>query len=272
MPSSLIKSPIGARPRDPASDLTATMRFLSTAWLLGWDDVQARYRRTLLGPMWIVASNAIWIGTLTYLTAALFDQDLITNLVYIGTGLVCFSYMTSSMIEATIVFLRAKNWISSTQFPLAIHAFRALFGWLITLAHQSIIIVLAFVIAGFMPSATAFLSLVGLLIVNVMLFGLALLFGSIGARFRDLTHILASLTTLFFIITPIFWFKTLLPPGHPIFTYNPMYYFMEIMRAPLLGEIPPMQIWLVAGSIAIGTLGLGLITFYRSFKSIMLWL
>jgi ABC-type polysaccharide/polyol phosphate export permease len=176
------------------------------------------------------------------------------------------------MVESTTVFLRAKSWISSTQFPLAIHAFRALFGWLITFAHQLVIIVLAFVIAGYLPSATALLAIIGLLIVNVMMFGLALLFGTLGARFRDLTHVLASMTTLFFIVTPIFWFKALLPPGHPILAFNPMYYFMEILRAPLLGEVPPLEIWLVAGSIAIGTLGLGLITFYRSFKSIMLWL
>lgn len=272
MTLSLIRSPIGARPREPISDLAATRRFLSTAWLLAWDDIQARYRRTLLGPLWIVASNAIWIGTLTYVTAALFNQDMQSNLVYIGTGLVFFSYVTNAMIESTMTFVRAKAWISTTQFPMSLQAARALLSWLITLGHQCIVLVLAFAIAQRAPAATAVFSLAGLLIVNVLLFGIALLIGSLGARFRDLTHVLASLTTLFFIITPIFWFKTIVPPDSPILVYNPLFYLIEIMRGPLLGEVPPVQTWLVASGIAVGILVAGLITFIRSFRSIMRWL
>ena len=47
---------------------------------------------------------------------------------------------------------------------------------------------------------------------------------------------------LVFFVTPIFWdYRHIASSRSFIVDYNPFFYFIEIVRGPLLGEVPPVQ-------------------------------
>ena len=51
-----------------------------------------------------------------------------------------------------------------------------------------------------------------------------------------------------FYLTPIMWLPNLLPEraGMYMLTFNPFFHLIEIVRAPLLGQLPSTQNWLAA--------------------------
>jgi ABC-2 type transport system permease protein/lipopolysaccharide transport system permease protein len=66
----------------------------------------------------------------------------------------------------------------------------------------------------------------------------SLTIGIISARFRDIPQLITSIVQIVFFLTPIFWKPESLR-GHAYITeFNPLFHLIEIVRAPLLGNLP----------------------------------
>jgi len=84
-----------------------------------------------------------------------------------------------------------------------------------------------------------------LVLLNLAAIGIPL--SILGARFRDIYQITQSVLQVLFFITPIFWFPRLLPADNWIIAANPLGYFIDLVRSPLLGHLPEVVSW--AGSL-----------------------
>jgi ABC-type polysaccharide/polyol phosphate export permease len=101
---------------------------------------------------------------------------------------------------------------------------------------------------------------------------LGIVLGAMNARFRDLQQFVFNIMQIFFYITPIVWRPEQLAEHPEVIEFNPFYYFIELLRGPLLGAPPSARVWLVAiGATAMGhMLALFFLARYRS--RFALWL
>jgi ABC-2 type transport system permease protein len=98
-----------------------------------------------------------------------------------------------------------------------------------------------------------------LVVVNAV--WVALLFGIISTRFRDIPPVINSFINLIFFMTPIVWHTGVLnkvTEGQGsgnwrvlIAELNPLYHFVEIVRAPLIGHAQSWHHWVVVGAFTI---------------------
>jgi ABC-type polysaccharide/polyol phosphate export permease len=98
------------------------------------------------------------------------------------------------------------------------------------------------------------------------MFWVSMLFAMLSARFRDFPQIINSLIQIVFYVTPILYQPKLLGARRYVLVdFNPVYYFIEIVRAPLTGHLPPAGFWKVTVLI---TVALTLIVFpiFRRFR------
>jgi ABC-type polysaccharide/polyol phosphate export permease len=73
--------------------------------------------------------------------------------------------------------------------------------------------------------------------------------GMMASRFRDLRFMMPYLSQLIFFLTPIFWTIGTNAKGWRsaiVADYNPFYGLVEVIRAPLLGQAPSAQCWMLA--------------------------
>jgi ABC-2 type transport system permease protein/lipopolysaccharide transport system permease protein len=80
----------------------------------------------------------------------------------------------------------------------------------------------------------------------IMLFNglwVCLLLGLLSARFRDIPMIVGSIVQVMFFITPVLWKPDMLPGRALLLDANPFYHFVEIMRGPMLGQVPSGENW-----------------------------
>ncbi len=243
------------------SDLARGFAAMPTAWGLAWADIVSRYRRTALGPFWMVAQQAIWVGSLTFVFRAVFGNNDPTYPVYLAIGLAVWGFIASCLTSSADIFVNAKAQISAYPRPFTMHVLKAMFTRIIEFGHLALVFVVAALIfrptigpeaALFLPAAAIYL---------IAGFGVTLILASFGPAFRDLGPVVASGTALGFIITPIMWTPNLLGGRAAVIELNPFHHFVSIARDPLLGMIPPTDYWVSAASWAVGLLVAGVIAF-----------
>jgi lipopolysaccharide transport system permease protein len=130
--------------------------------------------------------------------------------------------------------------------PFALHGVRIVLRNLLVLAHNAAVIVAVDLFEWTGPGAGILLAVPGLVLWTVDGLALTVLLGALCARFRDIPPIVASMMQMAFFVTPVIWkpqsfgaYKWTLP-------FNPFFSLLDIVRAPLLGEIPDAAVYLSA--------------------------
>ena len=95
--------------------------------------------------------------------------------------------------------------------------------------------------------------------------------GMAGARFRDIAPIVASLVQVAFFLTPVLWSIDQLGRHRWAATWNPLYHFLEIVRAPLLGApIAPIS-WQVVIAVTVTGWSFAFLLYCRFRARIAYW-
>ncbi|MBD2750003.1 ABC transporter permease [Microvirga sp. BT688] len=240
---------------------------------LGWHDVRQRYRRSSLGPLWITLATLVTIGGMSLLYAGLFRQDLRSFLPLVASGIVIWGLIAGCVTEGTSVFISSSATIKQIPAPLTIHVFRVAWNQFIYFLHNFVLVILALLITGTPVTMASLLFIPALLLLILNLGWMILLLGTISARFRDVPLIVQSLLGALFMMTPILWQASFLPPARQWVAFlNPFTYLVEIVRIPLLGNQPSLVDWTVVGAMAIGGWIAAATLYGRSHKKIAYWI
>jgi lipopolysaccharide transport system permease protein len=113
----------------------------------------------------------------------------------------------------------------------------------IIFGHNLLIVLGIYLYFGIWPGWTGLLALPGFLLVVLNLAVIGIPLSIVGARFRDLAQITQSILQVVFFITPIIWFPRLLAEGSWVIAANPVAYFIDLVRSPLLGHAPEPISW-----------------------------
>ncbi|OBF89743.1 sugar ABC transporter permease [Mycobacterium sp. 852002-51152_SCH6134967] len=220
-------------------------------WLhLGWQDIKQRYRRSVLGPFWITIATGATAVAMGLLYSKLFKLELSEHLPYVTLGLIVWNLINAAILEGADVFVANEGLIKQLPTPLSVHVYRLVWRQMILFAHNMIIFV---IIAMIYPKPwkwtdLAVIPALGLIVLNCI--WVALCFGILATRYRDISPLLVSLVQLLFFMTPIIWNEsTLRQQGAEQYTkvveLNPLLHYLDIVRAPLLGADQELRHWVV---------------------------
>ncbi len=220
-------------------------------WLhLGWQDIKQRYRRSVLGPFWITIATGTMAVALGGLYSKLFKLELAEHLPYVTLGLIIWNLINASILEGSEVFIANEGLIKQLPTPLSVHVYRLVWRQILLFAHNIIIFV---VIAIIFPQPWKWTDLTfipALLLIMLNCVWVALCFGILATRYRDISPLLFSLVQLLFYMTPIIWNdQTLRDQGAggwaKVIEFNPLLHYVDIVRAPLLGADQQWHHWVV---------------------------
>lgn len=207
-------------------------------WLgLGLHDVRIRYKRTILGPLWITVSMAASFICMGMLFSAVLKNDIRFYLPYLAVGMVTWSFVSGVACEAPQIFTHAHHIINSLRLPLVVHVFRCVVRHALVFLHNLAAAIAVHLVLGGHWTAANLLFLLALPILFATAFFIGLILAILGARFRDLGPIVAVITQLMFFMIPIIWQLEDIPDGTKWWVaINPGYHLLELVRAPVLGQ------------------------------------
>ena len=253
-------------------DLGSTAKLWRLCWTLGWLDVKLRYRGSVLGPFWLTASTAVMVAAMSLLYAILFHMDVTDLMPFLSLSLVLWGFISSIFTEGTTCFTAAEGMIKSLRLPFGIYVGRTIVRNVLVLFHNIVVVVVVFMIFPIRPGIHGLVALPGFALWLMDAAAVCLICGSIGARFRDIPPVVASLIQIFFFITPIIWKPSLITRGHLWRQLNPFFPMLEIVRRPLLGEHGTLTFWPAAFGDSMVLWIVGGMVFARARARIAYWI
>ena len=201
-------------------------------------DIKHKYRRSVLRAMWITNSMFVLILGVGLLYSQLFRMELRDYLPYIALGDIVWIYLSTSVQEGCTTFTASENLIRSMRLPMTLHVMRLVTRNFIVFLHGAIAYVPFVLFLGIEPQAVWLLALPGVAIILLATIPVTAIFGMLSARFRDLQPAIANFMQLGFFMTPIIWKAEMLGPHRWVADINPVYHFIQIVRMPLMGQVP----------------------------------
>ncbi|MBW8880279.1 MAG: ABC transporter permease [Asticcacaulis sp.] len=236
-------------------DLTRGLT-LYRVWLFqAWHEMSAKYKRTLLGPFWMAASTVVQAICLSLVWGLLMKRDMHEILPYILGGLICFALAGFMLSDGPSIFTGFTGMIRNHANPYTYYVFELVAKAILTFAHNVVVFYIVCACVGAV-SVPHWSLLLGLPIVIVCMCTWGTVVGLIAARFRDLALLLPYIGQLLMYLSPVMWrMGDISSERAKIAQFNPFYGVLEIIRAPLLGQMAPPHAW----ALAIGTAAVGVI-------------
>jgi lipopolysaccharide transport system permease protein len=236
-------------------------------WLyLGTLDIRLRYRRSMIGPWWVTISTGIMILMLSYLWSHIFGSDISTYMPFFATGFVLWGWMAANINEAASGFFPFQGVIKQINLPFPIFILRSHTRQFIVLLHNSLIIALVLILVGPGLYWSTLIAIPSLLLIQMNLILLCIIIAIFCTRYQDMTQVVNVSTQIIFFFTPILWQVESIKNKAYLAEWNPIYHWIEIIRAPLLGH-PPSEsdvIWSVGSMILLGVIAIFYLGRYRS--------
>ena len=246
-------------------DLVQGARARHLWYLLGWQDIRQRYRRSVLGPFWLTISMGALVGALGFLYGMLLKVETAEYVPFLALGFIIWTLISSTVNDGCRVFINAESIIKQVGLPLSVHVYRLFWRNLLILFHNALVFVVVAAVFGVWPGWTGLLALPGLVLLCLNGIWVILLLGIVSARFRDVPPIVTSIMRICFFATPIIWMPELVPHRAAVVEYNPFYHMLEVVRAPLLGQMPGLPSWIAVLVITFAG-WLGAFAFFRRYR------
>ncbi|MFE7743708.1 ABC transporter permease [Nocardia sp. NPDC057455] len=229
-------------------------------WLsLGWQDIKQRYRRSVLGPFWITIATGLQAVAMGVLYAALLGQPLREYLPYVTVGLIIWNVISASILEGSEVFIANEGLIKQLPSALSVHVYRMVWRQLLFFAHNMVIYLVMLAAFGVWRhlGVASLMAIPAIVLIFLNSMWVSIVFGIFSTRYRDIAPILGSTTLMLFVLTPVMWTtKTLesqIGNGDraKLAEIVPTFHYLEIVRAPLLGEPQELRHWVIVGAITL---------------------
>lgn len=206
-----------------------------------WLDIVTRYRRTRLGLIWLLAPVMVFTFVTGPLYARLFGRDLGSYLVHLGMGYAVWRMLSMVISDATNSLRSNKSFILDGNVQLTDYALKSLAKALFYFAFSMVGMVAVLVWSPAVPAWGIATLLLSVPVVVLNLFWIAYCVALLGARSPDFGQVLQTLLMMGMLFTPIIWEGNRFPPDSTaglVVRLNPAYHLLEIVRAPLYGQLP----------------------------------
>jgi lipopolysaccharide transport system permease protein len=212
------------------------------------------------------------VGSLGVLYAALFHMSLQEYLPFLALSQVLWAFLSTLVSDACSAFTESETVIRSVRMPFSLFAIRILVRNVLVLGHNICVIVVVFLLLRIWPGVTALLAIPAVPLWIADGLALSLLLGGICARFRDIMPIVASVMQIAFFLSPVIWKPEQLGELAVWLPFNPFNDMLEIVRTPLLGEVPSPLVWVAALVYSAILCGLAWMFFIRARGRIAFWI
>lgn len=243
-------------------------------YLFGMQSIRAAYARSRIGQFWISLLFLIMVASLGIIYTTLWQSEIREFLPFFAVSQMIWVFMSGVAQESSSTYQVYAGYIKAQHQPKTIFVFAVVFKNLVAMAHNMIVVGAVFLFFWKPLHWTAALALPGLLVLIFNCYWIALVNALVCARFRDIPAVVTSLVQIAFFVSPILW-----PPSairNPdlrtlLVDLNPVANLISIVRDPLLGLVPPAQVYAFTAGFTLIGLVIASAVFAKAHRRLVYW-
>ena len=229
-------------------------------------DLKVRYKRSILGAAWSLASPLALMAVLTLVFSGTFAGQTRSYPLFVFPALLLWNFFaqTTSTIAHSVaqgVDLWRRVRIPKSALPLS-----ATISGVLHLVIGALAIVIVLTIAGHRPAPALLTIPLAIAAIALFTLGVAMLVAAVALHFPDAADLYQTLLPIWMFATPIIYPASILPPRlRPLAAWNPMALFVDLFRPPFAdGRAAAPATFALAFAIAAATCVAGWLAFTRS--------
>jgi ABC-type polysaccharide/polyol phosphate export permease len=245
---------------------------MASLWTnLALEDLRDRYRRTVFGLAWIVASFALFVLVKVLIFGQLTSASTAEFGIFVTIGFGLWAYINSMVVDACTAYMHARPWILATSIPYPVFLLQAVLrNWMVF----GLTILVMSVALYWKPtnwSIRAWTVLPALLCYFFTSVWLAAILAPVCVRYRDAYHAIQTGLRLVFFATPILWMPADSGKLAMIAQLNPISHYIAIVREPLIYDRVPLESWMIVMSINAAGIAVGLFAYAATRRRVAHW-
>lgn len=246
-------------------------------WALSsWLDIIVRARKSRFGILWLLAPSVVYVfGLGAFFRGMQADGKPGDFFVHVALGAMIFRTLMSSVTGSANVFHGSYSFIMDGHVRLTDYLMESLAKSFFDLCMYVPVVVIAVVLFGNVSIVGLLLAFPALVLIYVNALWIAAVFSLAGARFPDFGQALNTVSIFLFLLTPIIWYPEMMPAGSiraQLMRINPFYHFVEIFRAPIMGQpVEQASLWYVGIMTVVGAV-IATFAYRRYARYVPLWI
>lgn len=246
-----------------AEELLDVIRYRDLIYQLIRRDIVARYKRSILGIIWTMLQPLGMMIVMTVVFSQLFGR-VEGYALYLLSGLIAWNFFSQTTTAAIhqIVWggaLMRRIYIPHTAFSISSVGTGA-----VNLILSLIPLLLIMLITQ-RPITWAFLFIpIPIILLTAFALGVGLMLSTLAVQFPDIKEMYLIIIQAWMYLTPIMYPEDIIPAAYRnwLLFLNPMYYLINIFRAPIYdGSLPSLSMLTVGTVVSFLTLLVGWIYF-----------
>lgn len=242
-------------------------------WIMGSKDFALMGIGSSLGRWWPTIGLAIRITFVGAVFGIVLGSRPIDYVPWLATGWAAWGMLSSAINGGSGAMKDNKGMMLALSIPKEAFVVKVVIREFLLLVQNSILIAAVVIMFQVPLNLNLMLLLPGLALTSIFLYGLGLILGPLVARYKDFGPFISSVVGVMFFVLPIMWRPESIQSdlAHLILGLNPLYHYLQIVRLPLLGEVPTDINYLLASLGAVFFLAVGLVVMNRTRNKIVYW-
>ena len=265
--------------------LKETLQYKDLIILLIKRDFTARYKQTILGPLWAIIQPllttvvfTIIFGSLAHLTTADVDGDwIVPGFLFYMVGNLCWGYFSSTLLATSNTFLVNQGTMGKVYYPRLVAPIATAFSNLISFGIQFAMFccfLLYYLLKGESSiTISPMLLMIPLLIIQMMILstGFGIIISSVTTKYRDLAMLVTFGLQLWQYGSPIAYGLQLVPEKWMrLYLLNPVAPIVTTFRYSMFGfGYFSLVDYLISWAVSLSVFFVGLIMFSRIERTFM---
>lgn len=217
-------------------------RYRELFYILTWRDIKIKYKQTVLGFLWAIIRPLLTMIIFTFVFGKIAKMDTHSNVPYsiiVFAGLLPWQFFSNAVSESSSSLIGNTNLITKVYFPRLIIPASSVITSFIDFFISFIILLLLFVVYGYMPPAEIFAMPFFWIMAFMAAFGPGLYLTALNVKYRDFRYIIPFIVQFGLFISPVGYSSSQLPANWQWFyALNPMVGVIDGFRWCIVKDAP----------------------------------
>ncbi|HCS78708.1 TPA: hypothetical protein DIV55_03105 [Patescibacteria group bacterium] len=236
-------------------------------------ELQARYKRTVFGFLWVVINPVLQMVVIGFIFRFFIKEPIINYYFYLLIGLLMWNFFTLSLTKATPSIVFERSLIKKARFPRMVIPLSIVLSNFVHFVLSLILFIPLTMFVGIFSFTTLPALLLAIALLLLFTIGLSLLTSALNVRFRDVNFFVQALLIIWFYATPIVYSISVVPRDVIwLWRLNPLTAIVQLFQYALVEAPGPGPAMITLNTLEIMViLGLGWYTFQKLSKEFDDW-
>ena len=213
-------------------------------------EIKSRYKGSILGLFWSFLNPVLYMAVLTIIFGFIVKIKIENYPLFILSGLLPWMFLSTSLSQSTNSIIANSSLINKVYLPKELFPFSLVLANLVNFIFSLsffFILLLLFKLNLKLNVIVLFLPIL-LFFTTIFCAGICLLFSCLNVFFRDLSHLVGIILTLWFYASPVFYPIDMIPRRYlNLYFVNPMASIIHCYRELLIyGKVPELNYVVIA--------------------------